>query len=144
MPSLRVGRTVRPPDFVISADDPMQPYMLRWYLIPRNRWFNVYLHKIMRSDDERARHDHPWLNISVLLKGRYIEVVDGGWWKARRAGDVVFRRATTAHRLIVLPGEHVWSLFITGPKIREWGFHCANGWRHWTDFVQRAIGRGCD
>ena len=32
------------------------------------------------------------------------------------------------------------TLFIRGPKLREWGFHCASGWRHHSDFHTR----GCD
>jgi len=26
---------------------------------------------------------------------------------------------------------------MTGPRVREWGFHCPNGWRHWKDFVSQ-------
>ena len=63
----------RPPDFVIGGSD--RPYMHPWWLIPRNPWFNVYLHRIMRSDDDRALHDHPWVNCSVLLEGSYVELV---------------------------------------------------------------------
>ncbi len=44
---------MRKPDFIIGG--PENPYLLRWYLIPQNRFFNVYLHKILRSDDDRAR-----------------------------------------------------------------------------------------
>ena len=40
------------PHFVIGGAD--DPYMLRWYLIPRNRRFNIYLHKFLRDDDDRA------------------------------------------------------------------------------------------
>ncbi|CAN0516096.1 unnamed protein product, partial [Scytosiphon promiscuus] len=29
----------------------------------------------------------------------------------------------------------VWSLFITGPKYREWGFRTAGGWMHWKEFT---------
>ena len=54
---VRVQR--RAPDFVIGGSD--NPYLLRWFLIPRNPVFNVYLHKFMRSDDDRALHTHPWL-----------------------------------------------------------------------------------
>jgi hypothetical protein len=36
---------------------------------------------------------------------------------------------------------------MTGPKVREWGFLCPNGWRHWTDFLDAdnpgQPGRGC-
>jgi hypothetical protein len=63
----------------------------------------------------------------------------------------VFRRPTAAHRLVV---KHVdgkgecWSLFITGPRVREWGFLCPKGWVHWQTFTAEndsaRVGRGCD
>ena len=49
-------------------------YLRRWYLIPRNPFFNVYLHHFLSSDDDRALHDHPWWFVSVILRGSYIEV----------------------------------------------------------------------
>lgn len=140
----------RPPDFVIGDD-----YMLRWWVIPRNRWFNVYLHCIGRDDDDRALHDHPWWNISIILKGSYREITDElrsiegnvtyRETRVREPGDIVFRRAEEAHRLEVVKGP-VWSLFITGRRVREWGFHCPKGWVHWTDFTSddgRSVGKGC-
>ncbi len=55
----------RDPDFVIgTADD---PYLRRWWLIPRNPVFNLYVHHFLRSDDDRALHDHPWPSVSVIL-----------------------------------------------------------------------------
>ncbi len=134
----------RPPDFVIG--DPHDPYLRRWFLIPRNRWFNVYLHHIQRSDDERALHDHPWHNVSIILTGEYMEVSEYGR-RVFRAGSVIFRRATRCHRLVVHRPVAAWTLFITGPHIREWGFHCPKGWVHWRDFVAEnpgEIGRGCE
>ena len=62
----------RPPDFIIG--EPANPYLIRWWVIPRNRWFNIYLHEIRRSDDDRALHDHPWLNCSILLHGGYFSI----------------------------------------------------------------------
>ena len=133
----------RPPDFIIGK--PGSPYMRRWYVIPRNRWFNIYLHNIVRSDDNRALHDHPWWNLSILLKGSYREVTPDGTF-VRGAGSMVFRRATAAHRLEV--DGPTWSLFITGRKVREWGFYCPQGWKIWTSFVDMtntgSVGPGCD
>ena len=133
----------RPPDFIIGK--PGSPYMRRWYVIPRNRWFNIYLHNIVRSDDNRALHDHPWSNLSILLKGSYREVTPDGTF-VRGAGSMVFRRATAAHRLEV--DGPTWSLFITGRKVREWGFYCPQGWKIWTSFVDMtntgSVGPGCD
>jgi hypothetical protein len=139
------------PDFVIGGDT--RPYLRRWWLIPRNRLFNVYLHQFMRSDDDRALHDHPWMNCSVLLRGCYVEhTIDAGGINRRSfrmAGDVVVRRSgRMAHRVELVDGP-CWTVFITGPRYREWGFHCPEqGWVHWKRFTATddagAIGKGCD
>ena len=135
----------RPPDETIGGKQ--QPMMLRWYLIPHNRWFNIYLHNIRRSDDDRALHDHPWHNVSIILKGEYLEVHPAGvqYWPR---WSIIFRKATARHRLI-LHERHkgAWTLFITGPKIREWGFWCPRGFVHWRNFVDMSNtgqeGPGC-
>src|SRR5271156_1916144 len=61
----------RPPDFIVGGKE--FPYMRRWWIIPRNRVFNIYLHHFLRSDDDRALHDHPSWNISFILEGAYTE-----------------------------------------------------------------------
>ena len=131
----------RPPDFVIQDN-----YLLRWYIIPHNRWFNIYLHNIRHSDDDHALHDHPWHNVSIILKGGYIEQSWNGE-KEHTRGAVIFRKATRRHRLIIPDGGETWTLFITGPKIREWGFWCPKGFVHWKDFVDMSnpgkVGPGC-
>lgn len=153
----------REPDFVIGRKD--DPYLRRWWVIPRNRFFNIYLHQILRDDDDRALHDHPWWNMSLILRGLYKEHLPGGIWKLRRAWRPVFRKATASHRLELVknrwrwvgvgkrrrlelqPIVPVWSIFITGPKVREWGFWCPKGWKHWKDFVAVGnpgeVGPGC-
>jgi hypothetical protein len=143
----------RSPHFVIGK--PGSPYLNRWYVISRNRLFNVYLHQILRSDDDRALHDHPWVNLSIVLHGGYVEVTPfdhekpNGPVRMRRRGpgSIVARRSTAAHRLEIAAGTPCWSLFITGPKVRDWGFWCPKGWKVWTSFVDMtntgAIGPGC-
>lgn len=136
---------MRKPDFVIGP--PSAPYLRRWWVIPRNRWFNVYLHEILQSDDDRALHDHPWINCSIILRGGYREITPRGTF-VRRAWWPIFRRAVASHRLEIIGGKPCWSLFITGPTIRQWGFHCPKGWRLWKDFVNERdsgqVGRGCE
>ncbi|MFD1104605.1 hypothetical protein [Sphingobium olei] len=131
----------REPDFIIGEN-----YMRRWWVIPRNKFCNVYLHDIRQSDDDRAMHDHPWANTSFIITGSYIEHTPDGVF-TRSAGDVVERGAEALHRLEVIPGQRVISLFMTGPAVREWGFACPKGWVHWTDFVDARdagqVGRGC-
>ncbi len=155
----------RKPDFIIGND-----YCRRWWIIPRNKFFNIYLHHFLHSDDDRALHDHPWFNCSYLLQGEYTEwTFDFSftgkptqlhhWDTAEaagiplykkavvKAGTLRFRRAKMAHRVELHNGP-CWSLFITGPVIRDWGFHCPKGWRIWKEFVDErdhgSVGRGCD
>jgi hypothetical protein len=153
----------RPPDFIIGGA--ADPYLRRWWVIPRNRWFNIYLHHFMRSDDDRALHDHPWINVSILLRGSYLEHLQDGRvkdrkpWRPWAPWRLTFRLPTAAHRVELLryrqvhpqhvPGEiPVWTLFITGPNVRQWGFLCPQGWRHWRDFTAgengEVVGKGCD
>lgn len=134
-------RMASKPDFVIGKD-----YLRRWWIVPRNPWCNLYLHEVLKSDDDRALHDHPWDNRSFLIFGSYIEHTPEGSF-VRRAGDVIERAASALHRLEVIPGETAVSLFMTGPKLREWGFACPQGWVHWRDFTNpddsSQTGRGC-
>ncbi|QHS09154.1 hypothetical protein [Sinimarinibacterium sp. NLF-5-8] len=148
----------RPPDFVVKSQS--GDYLRRWWLLPRNRLFNVYLHQIVGDDDDRALHDHPWLNISLILSGGYTEVLPtrqsqppradfepGGTCRvSRKPGDLVFRLGRTRHRLEIDRGE-AWTLFITGFNYRRWGFWCAKGWVFWQDFVDPTDpgrqGKGC-
>ncbi|MBN8740701.1 MAG: hypothetical protein BGP24_14780 [Lysobacterales bacterium 69-70] len=138
----------RDPDVIIGGED--SPYLLRWFVIPRNRCLNVYLHEFHRSDDDRALHDHPWINCSLLLDGEYTEhtIAASGIHErvVRRAGDVIVRTAKHAHRIELHAGICT-TLFITGPRLREWGFHCPAGWVPWRKFTSasgREVGRGCD
>lgn len=139
----------RAPDQVIGGEE--DPYMLRWHVIPRNPLFNIYLHRFLRSDDDRALHDHPWLNLSYLLEGEYTEhTIEAGGVHVktiRKAGDWKFRTASSAHRIELHAGP-CWTLFITGPRLRRWGFHCPNGWRHWKEFTKPnapgEVGKGCE
>lgn len=132
--------------------------MRRWVLW-RWRGFQLALHNIMRSDDDRALHDHVGWNLSLILWGRYTEHLSHAWQpkghpahlKPRRRHQWLpyFRAAHKPHRLELRHGP-VWTLWLRGPHIREWGFHCPKGWVHWTRFTaggkegQSTVGRGCD
>lgn len=135
------------PHFYIGGTE--NPYLLRWYLIPRNSWFNVYLHKFLRDDDDRALHDHPWWFISVLLRGAYYEHCVDGVRIRTTCGSVAFRTAQHRHRIELFRSRPpTWTLVITGRKVREWGFWCPQGFVPWHKFVATDdhgnIGRGCD
>jgi hypothetical protein len=163
----------RKPDFIVGGQE--DPYLLRWFIIPRNRFFNIYLHKFVRDDDDRALHDHPWHSLSLSLWGEYWDITDSNM-RLVRPLRFIFRSATHTHRVELFkevacqdcgaagapsdgcycyyPGRAIirarpaWTLFITGPRLREWGFHCPQGWRHWREYCEPSdsgkVGRGCD
>lgn len=119
------------------------PYMVRYILF---RWRNlprVYVHKFVRSDDERAPHNHPWWFMSLVLWGSYLEYTDTppnphhrGWL------SFGYRNLDTFHR-VGLPNyfrrdgtygpKPCWTICVTGPDVRGWGFRC---WEKLNDAVR--------
>lgn len=121
-----IARARRTPYFHLDG------YMERWWLLPYNRFgLAVRLHHILRSDDARAFHDHPWPYLTIILRGGYCEVRPlydrsglylGETRRWHGPGTVLLRRARAWHRLELAPGLTTWTLFITGPKRQNWGF----------------------
>lgn len=149
-------RPRREPDFLIGPDR-NDPYMRRWWWLPRNNWFNIYVHHMRHDDDDRAPHDHPWWSLSLCLRGviKEHQMVSPGYipgstrrWKINmiRKGDWKWRGTNYVHRL-ALPEGDAWTLFITGRKVRTWGFWCPKGFVPWNKFVNPddpgLPGRGC-
>ena len=104
------------------------PYLQRWYLLPRNRRLNIYLHRFVASDDPVGLHDHPWWFASLILHGRYTEITTSAT-TVRRRGSIGVRRATHRHRVCLPRDAHgreisCLTIIVTGPHIREWGFWC--------------------
>ena len=111
-------------------------YMTRWIFFLPNPYFNIYLHKFHASDDTSVgMHDHPWNFLSIVLKGCYREMIrykPGGFDNvvSRRWLSVAFRRAESAHYVLLEPGKGTtWSLLFTGRRRRIWGFYTPSGWR---------------
>lgn len=122
-----IARAKRTPYFHLEG------YMMRYWLIPYNRFFPAArIHHILRSDDDRAFHDHPWPYVSIVLRGGYYEVTPnidksgiylGEKFKWYGPGSVIFRSAKSWHRLVIPnKGQTAWTLFITGKYQQTWGF----------------------
>lgn len=136
-------RPSREPDLAIGG--PADPYMKRWYLVPRNRQGNVYLHHVLRPDDDRAFHNHPWASLSIMLSGRMLEHTEKGVREVL-PGDVILRGPDCRHRLDE-PAPDTWTLFLTGSVVQSWGFFCPKGFVPWRDFTDgpkgETVGAGC-
>jgi hypothetical protein len=111
----------------------------RWRILA-TPWFNIYIHNILRSDEEAHPHDHPWNFLSFVLKGGYSEewlhfYEDKAYQKGapllksvRRPGTFVYHDAKDFHKLTLLKGS-AWTLVFTFGKRRpSWGFQTEQGW----------------
>lgn len=115
-------------------------YLLRHYLLPRNKILNVYLHRFYGSDDARALHDHPWYSASIVLKGNLIEHLPDNHSRVISPGKLTVRGPKFQHRIELPAGTTATTLFCTGPVLRTWGFICADGWVPWRQYDKQG---GC-
>ena len=107
-------------------------YLERFHLVETSAC-RVTIHHWLRSDDDRALHDHPWPNASTVLAGRLVEHSEYGPITLA-PGSVLTRAADEAHRIELVSAD-AWTLFITGPIVRRWGFHTSSGWVHWSEWA---------
>ena len=87
----------------------------------------IRVHEILRSDNERHPHSHPWSYLSIILRNYYLEErydSEGNLiaYKLCGPGSVLWRPAGSLHRLKLDDGKPVTSLFITFKKQGSWGF----------------------
>lgn len=109
-------------------------YMRRWIL--RTPWGTLRIHNILRSDEGRDFHDHPFDFTSVILRGGYREHVPGcacesdvPWetpCRSYSAPAIVRRKAEDLHRLD-LP-RPAWTFVVSSRYLRKWGFLTPSGW----------------
>jgi hypothetical protein len=111
----------------------LEGYMERFWLL-RTPWLSARVHRILRSDHDRALHDHPWDYASIILRGGYWEITDGGrrWYGP---GSIVVRRAEHLHRLVLPHGPPATTLFLHRRKRRDWGFRTEAGWVDWRTYA---------
>ena len=116
-----------------------EPYLERYYLFLKDRDrfpFNVFLHKFLKGDPDDV-HDHPWPYATLILKGGYYEwlpqfdnkgnkIAEMCVW--RGPGSFRICRANSYHRIELDPSVTAWTLFMPGPKKRDWGFLVKNKW----------------
>lgn len=114
-------------------------YLNRWGV--RVRWFSVYLHRMDAPDPGNDLHDHPWTMLAVPLWGGYfewrenvrdaVESVRTGGFKVleeRRPFRPRLTQPGEAHRIVELRRKTSWSLVVTGPRRRDWGFYTPDGY----------------
>lgn len=139
------------------------PYLNRWYVL-RTQRLGIFIHQFVRSDEDRALHDHPWSFLVIPLWGGYIEHSDTTLEDAdfldllkltsaqaeeafesrrvprsRRVWPIIstrYRSTKYRHRVELIKGRHSWSLFFRFTKVREWGFWPKDGFIQWNKWWQ--------
>ena len=116
-----------------------EPYLERYYLFLKDRDrfpFNVFLHKFLKGDPDDV-HDHPWPYATLILKGGYYEWLPQFDSKGNKIAEMCVWRgpgsfricsANSYHRIELDPSVTAWTLFMPGPKKRDWGFLVNNKW----------------
>jgi hypothetical protein len=142
-------------------------YMSRWWVFNpyptssqnRRRWnlpISIRVHHIVRPDDDRAMHDHPWNARTIILRGWYTEKRPSDLSKTqlsaetqdlinrcsaqghyelaeyftRRPGDTATLRVGEYHTITDVSEGGVYTLFISGKWRADWGF-MVNGAKVW-------------
>ena len=97
-------------------------YLDRWVM--RLPWFSIRLHHWIAGDDQRNPHDHPWWFVSAVLAGSLREQI-GDTWRTRRPLSVRWFPAKHSH---CVDSSGCWTLLLTGPESRQWGFWVQGEW----------------
>jgi len=89
----------------------------------RRNWFplSIRIHKIVKPDNDRHLHDHPWNARTFILKGWYNEERFNGWCR-HRTGDTASLNFGEYHRITAVCEGGVYTLFVTGKYRGTWGF----------------------
>lgn len=96
----------------------------RWRIL-QLPFFRIYVHNILKSDEDIHEHTHPWNFSSLILKGGYIESSGGNLTDAR-PGSILVKSYKDSHRVISLHGA-TWTLVFAWGYRKSWGFVTPNG-----------------
>lgn len=114
------------------------------------RWLpSVRVHHILRRDNDRHKHDHPWDARTIILKGYYVEdkitdygvTADGQFYErtlrsVRLPGDTAPILFGDYHSVAEVSEGGVWTLFITFGYQGTWGFLVDGVKVPWRDYMQ--------
>ena len=122
----------------------------RWSWLP-----SIRVHHIMRPDNDRHLHDHPWNARTIVLRGWYTEERP---WASLSESDLdaadgmaigdetraIFHRVSgytgrlmfgQYHRISSVSSGGVWTLFLTWRKRGTWGFDVDGEKVPWREYL---------
>lgn len=106
---------------------------------------SVRIHHILRRDEDRHLHDHPWDARTIILNGEYVEKRLLGYFGPperplnglfrRMPGDTAAVRFGEYHAITEVSEGGVWTMFITFGYRGTWGFLVAGKKVPWREYM---------
>ena len=115
-------------------------HLHRWCLFALPRGIRLYLHHFVDSDFARDPHDHPKGFLSIGLRGGYLEETPREEMGVKQYSIYIapwlrYFPPQHIHRILLPEGKDCWTLALTGPVRREWGFWHAGRWIEWRQYI---------
>lgn len=113
-----------------------------WHFISIVLW-NGYIEETFRKPPKLRAWS--MLTKCVADKARYYDGDENYVWplsvyetKKKRIypGQIIFRKATHAHRVDLINGKPAYTLLINFGYVRQWGFFTKNYWQHFKSYFQ--------
>lgn len=163
----RLIRRAKKTPYTHIADDYGDVYMYRYWMFnaypedellrTKRSWIrgllpSVRLHRIVRKDQDRHLHNHPWNARTLILAGGYTEVRKerddeymefmrpmGSLLRTRlgtmNAGQTSLIRHDDFHRIDRVHAGGCWTLFITWGYSQGWGFDVDGVTVPWREYL---------
>lgn len=124
-------------------------YLRRFYIF-RSKWFglnfgDIYLHNIVRSDDDADPHSHPWSFRGYVISGGYMD--EQWYWNSHfrarygpflhavRPRSFISRNEHHIHRVVLNPRTNAWTLIFTSGYNKPWHFITKDGPVFWRTYL---------
>lgn len=95
------------------------------YAIFTSTYFNIFIHKIYKADEDEYLHNHPWNIFTIILKGSYTELLESGK-NVRNIFNCGYRNRNAYHKILKLNSDLIVTLALTFGKRNGW-FYLING-----------------
>lgn len=143
-----VRRAQRTPYSHIASPDGQSIYMKRWWLfnpypssdeanLRRFPWLpvSIRVHRILRPDQDRHLHDHPWNARTIILDGWYVEEREGARPAKRNVGYTGRLDHGSYHRIDQVSPGGALTLFFTFRYRGTWGFKVDGKKVPWREYL---------
>lgn len=110
-------------------------YLRRWCLFTCP-WGRVYLHNLIGPDPDRDPHNHPWNARVLVLRGSYVQYIVTGPNQVRSQHIRWTNTLGAGYHRIISVRPNTWTLTLTGPVVRSWGFLRNTVHIHWKIYIE--------